>query len=49
VQSAWNQAPIDAHERRRDYLTEAEFRVLLQGTRGSRARWRNTAMLLLTF
>jgi integrase len=33
----------------RDYLTEAEFLVLLQGTRGSRYRWRNTAMLLLTF
>jgi integrase len=49
VQSARNQAPVDAHERPRDYLTEAEFRVLLQGTRGSRARWRNTAMLLLTF
>ena len=49
VQSARSQAPVDAHERLRDYLTEAEFRVLLQGTRGSRARWRNTAMLLLTF
>jgi type 1 fimbriae regulatory protein FimB len=49
VKSLLNQAPVDAHERARDYLTEAEFLVLLQGTRGSRARWRNTAMLLLTF
>jgi integrase len=49
VQSAYTQTPVDAHERMRDYLTEAELRVLLQGTRGSRYRWRNTAMLLLTF
>jgi len=49
VQSVLNQAPVDAHERMRDYLTEAEFLVLLQGTRSSRYRWRNTAMLLLTF
>ena len=33
VKSALNQAPVDAHERTRDYLTEAEFLVLLQGTR----------------
>jgi type 1 fimbriae regulatory protein FimB len=49
VQSALTQPPVDAHERLRDSLTEAEFLVLLQGTRGSRYRWRNTAMLLLTF
>src|SRR5262245_50102597 len=49
VQSGLRQAPVDAHERMRDYLTEAEFRVLLRGTRSSRYRWRNTAMLLLTF
>lgn len=49
VQSVLTQAPVDAHERTRDYLTEAEFRVLLQGTRSSRYRWRNTAMLLLMF
>jgi len=49
VQSVLPQAPVDAHERLRDYLTEAEFRVLLRGTRSSRYRWRNTAMLLLTF
>src|SRR5439155_23978352 len=49
VKSALNQAPVDAHERTRDYLTEAEFLVLLQGTRDSRYRWRNTAMLMLTF
>jgi integrase len=40
---------VDTHERARDYLTEAEFRVFLQGTRGSRYRWRNAAMLMLTF
>ena len=40
---------MDTHERARDYLTEAEFLVLLQGTRGSRYRWRNAAMLMLTF
>jgi type 1 fimbriae regulatory protein FimB len=49
VQSALHAPPVDAHERTRDYLSEVEFRVLLQGTRDSRYRWRNTAMLLLTF
>ena len=47
VESLPHSAPVDAHERTRDYLTEAEFRLLL-GT-GSRYRWRNTAMLMLTF
>jgi integrase len=41
--------PVDAHERTRDYLTEEEFRVLLQGTIHSRSRWRKAAMLMLTF
>jgi len=49
VQSIPPSAPVDAHERVRDYVTEAEFLVLLQGTRVSRHRWRNTAMLMLTF
>lgn len=49
VKSLVNSTPVDAHERTRDYLSEAEFRILLQGTRGSRYRWRNTAMLMLTF
>jgi integrase len=49
VQSTHLQPPVDAHERQRDYLTEAEFQLLLQGTRASRHRWRNTAMLLLMF
>jgi hypothetical protein len=40
---------VDAHERARDYLSEAEFAVLLQGTLRSRHRWRNAAMLMLTF
>ena len=49
VKSLHPAAPVDAHERTRDYLTEAEFLVLLQGTRRSRYRWRNAAMLMLTF
>jgi type 1 fimbriae regulatory protein FimB len=49
VKSGHDAAPVDSHERARDYLTEAELRLLLQGTRGSRYRWRNTAMLMLTF
>ena len=49
VQSGLAPTPVDVHERLRDYLPEAECLVLLQGTRGSRYRWRNTAMLLLTF
>ena len=49
VKSGPREAPVDTHERARDYLTEAEFLVLLQGTRGSRYRWRNAAMLMLTF
>ncbi len=49
VKSLPSAAPVDAHERLRDYLTEAEFLVLLQGTRYSRYYWRNAAMLMLTF
>ena len=49
VESLATNAPVDAHERARDYLSEEEFRRFLQGTRASRYRWRNTAMLLLTF
>jgi site-specific recombinase XerD len=49
VESSSNAAPVDAHERARDYLSEEEFAVLLQGTRQSRHRWRNAAMLMLTF
>lgn len=49
VKSSPPTAPVDVHERPRDYLTEAEFLVLLQGTRRSRDRWRNAAMLMLTF
>lgn len=49
VQSLPSAAPVDAQERLRDDLTEAEFRVLLQGPRPSRYHWRNAAMLLLTF
>ena len=37
VQSALTRPPVDAHERMRDYLTEAEFLLLLQGTRANSA------------
>jgi len=40
---------VDAHERTRDYLSEEEFILLLRGTPHSRYRWRNAAMLMLTF
>jgi hypothetical protein len=36
-------------QRTRDYVSEEEFLVLLQGTRDSRYRWRDTAMLMRTF
>ncbi|MGH8060315.1 MAG: tyrosine-type recombinase/integrase [Candidatus Entotheonellia bacterium] len=49
VKSSHPTAPVDAHEHTRDYLTETEFLVLLQGTRRSRCRWHNAAMLMLTF
>jgi type 1 fimbriae regulatory protein FimB len=49
VKSAGAVWPIDAHERTRDYLTEDEFLALLEGTKGSRHRCRNAAMLMLTF
>ena len=49
VESAPHASPVDAHERTRDYLSEEEFAVLLQGTPRSRYRWRNAAMLMLTF
>src|SRR2546428_13305291 len=32
VESAPKASPVDAHERTRDYLSEEEFAVLLQGT-----------------
>jgi type 1 fimbriae regulatory protein FimB len=49
VKSLSHTARVDAHERTRDYLSEAEFLVLPQGAPDSRYRWRNTATLLLTF
>jgi integrase len=49
VESVSNSSPVDGHERARDYLSEAEFTVLLQGARQSRHQWRNTAMLMLMF
>src|SRR5215471_2740081 len=49
VESPPKASPVDAHERTRDYLSEEEFALLLQGTPHSRYRWRNAAMLMLTF
>src|SRR5215471_1442591 len=49
VESPPKASPVDAHERTRDYLSEEEFALLLRGTPRSRYRWRNTAMLMLTF
>ena len=49
VESPPKASPVDAHERTRDYLSEEEFVLLLQGTPHSRYRWRNAAMLMLTF
>jgi site-specific recombinase XerD len=42
-------SPVDAHERTRDSLSEEDCALLLQGTPHSRYRWRNAAMLMLTF
>ena len=49
VHSATPAGPVDVHERTRDYLTEDEFRALVESTTRSRYRWRNTTMLLLMF
>lgn len=49
VNSAAPEGPVDGHERTRDYLTEDEFRALVESTKRSRYRWRNTVMLLLMF
>ncbi len=49
VNSATPAGPIDAHERTRDYLTEDEFRALVESAKRFRYHWRNTAMLLLMF
>ena len=49
VESSPKASPVDAHERMRDYLSEEEFALLLRGTLRSRYRWRNAAMLMLTF
>jgi len=49
VESPPTASPVDAHERTRDSLSEEEFALLLQGTPHSRYRWRNAAMLMLTF
>ena len=39
---------VDAHERTRDYITEEEFSALIESTKGSRHRWRNASMLMVT-
>jgi type 1 fimbriae regulatory protein FimB len=49
VESPPKGSPVEAHERTRDYLSEEECALLLQGTPRSRYRWRHAAMLMLTF
>lgn len=49
VKSHSEPVPVDAHERTRDYVTEEEFLGLVEATRQSRHRWRDAAMLMLTF
>ena len=44
-----NSAPVDAHEKGKNYLTEPELEQLLGGTKGSRYRIRDTAIILLMF
>src|SRR5919201_4126860 len=49
VKSATVTGPVDAHERTRDYITEDELHALVESTKRSRYRWRDAAVLLLTF
>jgi integrase len=49
VQSLWGEAPVDAHERPRDYVTEEELRAMVESTKRSRYHWRDATMLLLMF
>jgi integrase len=49
VKSPWDAAPVDAHERPRDYVTEDELRSMVEGTKRSRYHWRDATMLMLTF
>jgi hypothetical protein len=38
VNSSTSAVPVNAHERTRDYLTEDEFRALVESTKRSRYR-----------
>ena len=49
VKSLWDAAPVDAHERPRDYVTEEELRAMVESTKRSRYHWRDAAMLMLMF
>ena len=49
VKSLWEAAPVDAHERPRDYITEDELRSMVESTKRSRYHWRDATMLMLTF
>ena len=49
MKSVWDVAPIDAHERPRDYVTEEELRLMVESTKRSRYHWRDATMLMLTF
>lgn len=40
---------VDAHEKKRNFVTEAELDQLVDATRYTRYRWRNAAMLLVMF
>ncbi len=40
---------VDAHEKKRNFVTEDELGRLIEATKQSRYRWRNTALLLVMF
>lgn len=40
---------VDAHERRRDYITEEELERLVEAAKGSRHRWRDAAIMRMLF
>ena len=49
VKSLPEAAPVDAHERPRDYVTEDELHSMVESTKRSRYHWRDATMLMLTF
>ncbi len=40
---------VDSHEKGRDFITEEERDLLIEGAKQSRHRWRDTAIILLMF